>query len=583
MRGQRRPRAGDLHGVDDEPAADERLELRPRRCGARATARRARRRAVGAGPALLVDDRHGGVDQRRVALVEHEQHGDVAGAGSCGRPRRRRRGGAPPAWRRGAGCDGRRRARRRTTRSRTARRRSCAGAGCSAQPGTGDDAERALAADEELVEVGAGGLAGVPAGVDRACRRRGRRRGRRPCPRSCRSGSRAGRRRGRRASRRRSTASIDWGQWPTVSSCWSRSSCLEVRRRRCRRSTSRMSDVVVDVDDARQAAQVEHDAAVQRAPSRRTRRCARPPAVTGTRASLQMREDGGDLVGVGGAGHGRGERRDLAVEGPRHGERPPVAARLGRARRRRSSTDAHAPAEPPTRRRARRRLPVGRGARSPPRRRRRARSAGSAARARVGGSVMRAWPWSGAERERRARSRAGRPPCARASIERAVGARPARACCVGIPAELVGDQRGDVGARPRPTRRGASSRGTGAARQDVVDATRHLVAAPRRPPRPSGRGGPGTRGSASAGSRSAMAITRAGLAAVAVGQVVDGGAVGCGSTWARGRSARRSPRRHRSCRRRVAARASVMRPGTSVPSLVDHVVDRCPRPSRGRS
>ena len=118
----------------------------------------------GAG-ALLLDDLDGGVDQRRVALVEHEQDRRVAGlvaaVGLDGvvEPQHRRRGapaqdaaaGVEPVDERGEAVGqpplvhGRR---------------------VQAQAGRGDDAEGALAADEELVEVGAGGLAGVALGVD---------------------------------------------------------------------------------------------------------------------------------------------------------------------------------------------------------------------------------------------------------------------------------------------------------------------------------------------------------------------------------------------------------------------------------
>ena len=40
-------------------------------------------------------------------------------------------------------------------------------------------------------------------------------------------------------------------------------------------------------------------------------------------------QHGGDLGGGAGAGDGAGQAGDLAVDGPGHGQRPPVAAGLG--------------------------------------------------------------------------------------------------------------------------------------------------------------------------------------------------------------------------------------------------------------
>ena len=70
-----------------------------------------------------------------------------------------------------------------------------------AQPRLGDEAERALAADEELGQVGARGRPGTEAlGAHHAARRPAQLRARRPCPRSSRSASSTGPPRGRPAS-----------------------------------------------------------------------------------------------------------------------------------------------------------------------------------------------------------------------------------------------------------------------------------------------------------------------------------------------------------------------------------------------
>ena len=119
--------------------------------------------------ALLGHDLHAGVDHRAVALVEDEQHVDaVARSRGCAATRPRRRGAARPASRPAAVI--RRMASRPSANDGEAVRRvaSCGRARVGLEPGPGDDAERALGPDEQLVEVGADGLAGLPAGADDA-------------------------------------------------------------------------------------------------------------------------------------------------------------------------------------------------------------------------------------------------------------------------------------------------------------------------------------------------------------------------------------------------------------------------------
>ena len=131
------------------------------------------------------------------------------------------------------------------------------------QPGAGDDAERALRADEQLVQVGPDRGARRTAGGDRRARRRARRPGRRPCPRSSRSGCSSARRRGRRASRRRST-----GRSTAASARASprarRAACPRARCRTCRAARRGPSTRASIADDPAHRGQVEDDAAVQR-------------------------------------------------------------------------------------------------------------------------------------------------------------------------------------------------------------------------------------------------------------------------------------------------------------------------------
>ena len=204
MRGSAAHGAGDLHRVDDEPLAGQRLQC-------------ARVVAVVHPP---IDELH--VEgTRRCALLGDDGH--RRRRRSADRPRRaraarnplhrcrasgptpvRRRGGARPGWRLGAGSAG--------TPSRPA---SKVGEGdrrpplghrsrVDPEPRPGDHAERSFGADEQLREIGSDGGPGCAAGADEPRRRRGPLRARRPCPRSCRSGSSTDRRLGRRSNRRRS-------------------------------------------------------------------------------------------------------------------------------------------------------------------------------------------------------------------------------------------------------------------------------------------------------------------------------------------------------------------------------------------
>ena len=279
----------------------------------------------------------------RVALVEHEQQRPGRRCRSCGRPRPRRRGGARPASPRGAGCAGRRRARRGTRRRPrpTGARRLGAGwtrsrapvmtpsvpsdptnswvrSGPTAalgappvwtMPAVGqDDVEP----DDHVLDLPVAGrvLAGRPAGQPAADRRQ--------------------------VDRLRPVAERQAVGGPQLG--------LE------RRAEGAGQDVdhqrgVVDVDEAGQRAQVEDDAAVHRdrpaahaaAPGRR-----RSPGRPRVRAHA---EHGGHL-----GRSGRPGDHDDASPGtwpsvrPGHGQRPPVAARLGHARPDRSSPSAHTPA-----------------------------------------------------------------------------------------------------------------------------------------------------------------------------------------------------------------------------------------------
>ena len=102
---------------------------------------------------------------------------------------------------------------------------------------------------------------------------------------------------------------------------------------------------VVDVDDARECAEVEHDTTVHRdaratdaaAPRRRRHRDPRVVAHA---------QDGGHFIGRSRPCHRGGARRDLSVERPDHRERPPVAARFGDRRRVDRDVGAHR-AQPP--------------------------------------------------------------------------------------------------------------------------------------------------------------------------------------------------------------------------------------------
>ena len=316
---------------------------------ARATARRARRRARSAPRALLVDDRHRRRRRapgrpRRARAAACVVAGLVAAVGldRVVEPQHRGRGAAVQDAPAGVEPVGER------SRSRRRRAARAAGAGCSAQPGAGDDAERALGADEQLGEVG-------PDRGPRARRRCGSTRAvgehdveadddvldlavagasSWPAP--------------RQASQPPTVDSvIDCGQCPTVSAVLGAQLVLEDvaeragqhvddqrRRRRRRRCRSR-------------PVQVEHDAAVAPGRSRRTRRCARPAAVTGTRGLVAdaraprrpRRRSAGRATAAASAG-------DLAVERPDHRQRPPVAA--GLAARRPSSivTDGARAGEP---------------------------------------------------------------------------------------------------------------------------------------------------------------------------------------------------------------------------------------------
>ncbi len=117
--------------------------------------------------ALLLDDLHDRVDQGAVALVEHEQHMTVAGLeAAVGFDRvvqAQHRGRGAAVQHAAAGLEPRLE-RVEAVRGAPFLRRCLV----EPEPGAGDDAERALAADEQLGQVGPDRGTGRAAGVDDA-------------------------------------------------------------------------------------------------------------------------------------------------------------------------------------------------------------------------------------------------------------------------------------------------------------------------------------------------------------------------------------------------------------------------------
>ena len=185
------------------------------------------------------------------------------------------------------------------------------------QPRAGDDAERALGADEQLGQVRADRGARRAAGVDLARRRRARRRGRRPCPRSSRSACSIWPAPRHASQPPTVDRSIDWGQCPSVDAVLGPQRVLEPGRRTCPGSTSSTIDSASTPTMPLIAVRSSSDTAVERARSRRTRHCGRPRRSPGRCASSHSREHRRDLRGARRPGDGR--RR-----APRSGLRAPT-------------------------------------------------------------------------------------------------------------------------------------------------------------------------------------------------------------------------------------------------------------------
>ena len=416
--------------------------------------------------ALLVHHAQHAVEQRRVAFVEHEQDGGVAGPevavalDGVVEPQHRRRRAAPqdaPARVeavderceavRGSHLGGRRRV--------------------HAQPGAGDDPERALAAHEHLGEVGSDRRARRAAGVDgaavgeddveaehhvldlpvaggelaRAPAREPPADGREvdrlgPVPEGdAVLGAQRRPRGGCRTCPARTSSTSDVSSTSTMPSSAVRSS-----------TTPPCTGMLAPHTPLRPAAAVSwHPGVVAQR--------GRPPPPRST----DRRRD-----------HGGGGRDRGAVVVPDHGERPPVAA--GRGHRLGRAVD-----------RAHRRQPVEA--------------------ARPGTSATRA-------AQRAHRTAGSRRSGARSA---SIDARYAATCGVALgvgPAEVGGEQLGDR--RGRVGRRVARQQPrAGAADEHVVERARHLVRAPRRRPRRGGTAGRARAASPRSGSSAVSARTDA--------------------------------------------------------------------------
>ena len=240
--------------------------------------------------------------------------------------------------------------------------------------------------------------------------------------------------------------------------------CAE-RARRARRARS---ESCVDVDDAVQPAQVEHDAAVQRhaRAAHAAASCRRGDRDRGRRCRRAARRR--PAPATSGAATAAARRRDLAVERPDHRQRPPVAARL--AERRGVDGDLRADVAQPGQRGVvdvdrtgvEPRRDVGRVAAERDRRSRPALLDLRQRAARALGASSAVSGQARATRPARASTRRGRP-------------RPGARRSVGVPAELGCDQLGDRRCRGRGRVAGEEA-GAGAAGEHVVERAGHLVA-----------------------------------------------------------------------------------------------------------
>ena len=326
--GESAPRGRDLHRVDDEPAADQRLERGDIVAFGQPVVDERVVETVG-GSALGFDHGEGAVDDGFVALVECDHHaGRIARVVVAIRfdlvvePEHRWRCSPaqdPPA---GVECTGH------------VGEAPCAAAlegrrGVEAELCRAQHAERALGSDEDLSQVGTDRLAGMAAGtnerpigehdveagddvLDLAVARRelpGAATGDPPADRRQRHRLRPVP--GREPVRRAQLVLEVVAEHPAVD-----------------RGDQRR---VVDVDEAGDAAHVEHHAAVHG--HRRTRH-ARSPRSRRERDALGVadRSDRPHLVDRARSAHDGGQSADLVVERPRHRQWPPVAARFGEGR-----------------------------------------------------------------------------------------------------------------------------------------------------------------------------------------------------------------------------------------------------------
>ncbi len=319
----------------------------PRHKGARADTslrcpshRSTRPASSGSAPAaLLVDHGQGGLDQADVGLVQDDQ--DVGVGLLEGPPRlggvveaEHRRGG-PASEDAAAGVEAlgeRGEAEGPPTLARGHR--------VHPEPSLGDDPEGALAAHEQLGQVGAGGRSGaVSAGADdppvghyhlqpddHVLDL--------PVPVGVLSGAPAGQpaAHGGQVHGLGPVPERDTVTLPEPGlHVGAEGSCPKVGHER----------VGVHRPDAGQAAQVEGHA-----PEQRDRRTAHPAAAPGRGhrhpGLMAEGQDGGHLAGVGGAGHHRGPGRHLAGHRPADGQRPPVPSRLGPVLVQRRDPGAHA-------------------------------------------------------------------------------------------------------------------------------------------------------------------------------------------------------------------------------------------------
>ncbi len=331
--GQRGPRPRDLGRVDDDAGAPQRGERGDVVAVAEPALDQGAIERVGAGraAALVVDDGERAGEDVGVGLVEDDEHvgvGLLEVAARLGlvveaQHGRRRAAAQDPAAGVEAGGEGRE-AEGAALLGRRER--------MEAEAGLGDDAERALAAHEELGQVGPGGGAGtVPLGAHDAAVGQHDLEPDRPCPRSSRSGSSTGPPPGRPASRRRSRGPSTGASGRACSRRRPARAPLRGRGRTCRPARRRSA-----TSRRRVTRPVERRSCRgprRRGPgsSRRRRRCGRPPRSPARPRSLQAASTAATCSVECRPHHRRRPLRDGALGGPADGEGPPVPAGLGPA------------------------------------------------------------------------------------------------------------------------------------------------------------------------------------------------------------------------------------------------------------